>query len=202
MFCSKCGKEINDSSKFCRFCGAKLDIQSPSSSDNYEKKKHYYHSYPIPTMISSDLHDRSEEFYFECRPSLICFNFVMFFLCTFLFIISLYLILVDTAFLAMSSIIIVGLVLLLFISVLQWKHTIYALTTKRVLRISGVIGKNIYENKLNRVQDVRLRIGIFQRMVGCGDITITTAGTAGVECVWKGIKEPKKIQEMLRRLID
>ncbi|MGC8502931.1 zinc-ribbon domain-containing protein [Desulfurella sp.] len=25
MFCPNCGKEIDDSSKFCKFCGAKIE---------------------------------------------------------------------------------------------------------------------------------------------------------------------------------
>ena len=198
MFCSNCGKEIDDTSKFCRYCGVIIENISNETIKKSIPPKIYHHSYPIPAMVSPDLHDRSEEFYFENRPNILCFNFGIWFLCSFLFIISLYCILVDYALLILSLFIIFIIFILVLISIIRWRHTIYALTTKRVLRISGIIGKDVYENKLNRVQDIRLRIGIFQRIIGCGDITITTAGTAGIECVWRGIKEPKKIQKLLR----
>ena len=33
MFCTKCGKENKDQSKFCEYCGAKLETPSPRSGD-------------------------------------------------------------------------------------------------------------------------------------------------------------------------
>lgn len=41
MFCHKCGKEINDSAKFCSACGAKLNYnenKSPNTAKLIEEK--------------------------------------------------------------------------------------------------------------------------------------------------------------------
>lgn len=33
MFCSNCGKEINDGSAFCKYCGTKIGESNPSKDD-------------------------------------------------------------------------------------------------------------------------------------------------------------------------
>jgi len=91
--------------------------------------------------------------------------------------------------------------LVFFIRYLNWRYTIYGLTTGRVIRLRGVIGKDLYENPLVKIQDLRLKMGVIQRMYGCGDIMITTAGTAGIECVCKNIANPREIQKTLRTLL-
>ena len=56
--------------------------------------------------------------------------------------------------------IIVGIIALLvpFIHYLRRKHTIYALTTERVISLKGIIGKDVYESRLEKIQDFRLKI--------------------------------------------
>ncbi|GAJ21797.1 unnamed protein product, partial [marine sediment metagenome] len=53
-----------------------------------------------------------------------------------------------------------------------------------------------------KVQDLRLKTGIIQRMFDCGDISITTAGMAGVECVWHNIPNAREVQKTLRTLLE
>ena len=91
--------------------------------------------------------------------------------------------------------------LVFFIPYLKWRYTIYGLTTGRVIRLKGIIGKDLYENPLEKIQDLRLKIGVLQRMYGCGDIMITTAGTAVIECAWKNIGNPRQAQKTLRTLL-
>jgi uncharacterized membrane protein YdbT with pleckstrin-like domain len=87
------------------------------------------------------------------------------------------------------------------IQYLQWRATIYGLTSGRIIRLKGLIGKDLYENRLEKIQDLRLKIGILQRTLNCGDILITTAGTAGIECAWRDIKNPREKQRILRNML-
>ena len=75
------------------------------------------------------------------------------------------------------------------------------MTISRVIRLRDIIVKDLYENPLDRIQDLRLKMGILQRIFGCGDMMITTAGTAGIEYAWKNIKNPREVQKTLRTLI-
>ena len=42
MFCSECGKEIKDNSKFCSFCGANQILQIEVSTEQKEKIDGYF----------------------------------------------------------------------------------------------------------------------------------------------------------------
>ena len=201
MYCQHCGTKINDDSKFCMVCGEKIGNSDKSREDSPVRKKIYFKSYPIPKMIKPDLHDRSEEFYLECHPHFLYFNLFWWIFSALLSFFAVAFMIGDRNFVPLSILMLIIAFLFVIIPLLKWKHTIYALTSKRVLRISGVIGKDIFENKLGKIQDIRINIGILQRIMGCGTIVITTAGTAGVECVWEGIREPKKIQKILRMLV-
>lgn len=35
MFCYKCGKEVSDESRFCTYCGVKLEYKTPASENVY-----------------------------------------------------------------------------------------------------------------------------------------------------------------------
>ena len=91
--------------------------------------------------------------------------------------------------------------LVFLVPYMRWKHTIYALSTGRAVRVTGVIRKDAYECPLARIQDLRLRIGILQRLFRCGDIMVTTAGTGSTECVWVNISRPWETQKTLRSVL-
>jgi len=82
---------------------------------------------------------------------------------------------------------------------LDWRYTIYAITTQKVIKHSGIIRRDIFEADLGKIQDLRISIGILQRLLNCGTIVITTAGTAGVECKWENIYAPQKVRNMLKK---
>ena len=53
--------------------------------------------------------------------------------------------------------------MLLGIPLLSWRFTVYCLTTRRVMRFKGIIAKEVYENSLDRIQDLRLKTSFLQR---------------------------------------
>lgn len=200
MFCPKCGKKIEEGSKFCKYCGAEISQVGENKVEEEKKKeKLFVNSYNAPKMLPKEILKEGEKIIFEEHP-----NKVYSLIAPWIFGIILIIVgLVLWKYIGPFFGIIIELIgiLSIIIPYIQWGHSIYAITTERVLRLKGVIGKDYYENSLDKIQDTRLKMGVLQRMYGCGDIMITTAGTSGVECIWKNINNPKAVQKTLREIL-
>ena len=54
MFCTKCGKEIDDSAKFCKYCGSPVEVdteealETPSDTDTAEESEVFEE--PVPKI--------------------------------------------------------------------------------------------------------------------------------------------------------
>ena len=65
--------------------------------------------------------------------------------------------------------------------VLVWRNNSYFVTNRRVMRITGVLGKDALDSALEKVNDVKLSQSFLGRMFGYGDIQILTASELGVD---------------------
>jgi len=80
------------------------------------------------------------------------------------------------------AIVAVALAVLLRFSVwpwLRWLTTRYVLTTRRVVIREGVFGRSGRDVPLTRVNDVSFHHSLVDRMLGCGTLTIESAGEHG-----------------------
>ena len=82
-----------------------------------------------------------------------------------------------------------------FLSVL----THYQITTERVRIIRGLLGKDRDDIELIRIQDIDLKQGITERILGVGDIIIRSADPSMPKAVLNNVKEPEQVHETLRR---
>ncbi len=80
---------------------------------------------------------------------------------------------------------------------LQWLSRSYVLTDKRVIRIRGVFTIDIFQCSLTKVQNTFLQLTLPQRIFGLGSIAFTTAGTGGIEAIWRHVKNPLDIHHQL-----
>ena len=64
--------------------------------------------------------------------------------------------------------------------IIVWRNQAYLVTSRRVIQISGVLGKDVVDSSLEKVNDVKLSQSFFGRMFGYGDIEILTASELGV----------------------
>jgi len=201
VYCSKCGKEVDESSEFCKHCGARLAGDTPEA----EPKLSAEHAEAVPTyekpkMIPPDMIERNERMVFETHPSKMeaFFKYIAG---------GILLIAGGIALMVLLGWVIFGWVLIGagaiigLIGFIKWRSVIYGLTTDRIIVLSGILSKHLYENRLDRVQDIRMDISIRQRIFNYGDISITTAGTGGVEYIWRNIPEPRKRQRQLRTVV-
>lgn len=63
--------------------------------------------------------------------------------------------------------------------VIQWATSQYVLTNRRVIIRSGVVARQGRDMPLARVNDVHFNYGVIDRMLGCGDLIVESAGETG-----------------------
>jgi len=78
----------------------------------------------------------------------------------------------------------------------KWSTTNFVVTSDRVIYRSGVISKSGIEIPLERVNTVFSHQGIFERMLGAGDLMIESAGEAGQQR-FSDIKDPARVQNLI-----
>jgi uncharacterized membrane protein YdbT with pleckstrin-like domain len=67
------------------------------------------------------------------------------------------------------------------LELLQWRAATYTLTTHRVIMTKGIVSRSTESISLDRIQDTVVRRNLWQRLLGCGDIEIESAGRDGLE---------------------
>lgn len=58
---------------------------------------------------------------------------------------------------------------------LRWSNTHFVLTNRRVLVREGVLTRSGFEIPMNRITSVRFRQTMFERMLGCGTLSVESA---------------------------
>lgn len=96
-----------------------------------------------------------------------------------------------------------GLGLLFILYALLDRNTrIYTLTNRRVMSKAGIISRNIHEVGLKDIRNINLKQGIMERLFGLGTVEIASAGTAGVEVRFVGVRDPMRVRDLVRREKD
>lgn len=85
---------------------------------------------------------------------------------------------------------------------LQWLSRVYVLTNKRVIRVRGVFTIDIFQCGLPRLQNTFLTMTLAQRVLNLGNIAFTTAGTSGIEAIWRHIYRPLEAHQKLIRAVN
>jgi uncharacterized membrane protein YdbT with pleckstrin-like domain len=77
-----------------------------------------------------------------------------------------------------------------------WSTTNFVVTSDRVIYRSGVIRKRGIEIPLERVNNVSSNQGVFERMLGAGDLLIESGGESGQQR-FTDIKNPARVQNLI-----
>ncbi len=83
----------------------------------------------------------------------------------------------------------------------QWLTTEYVITNRRVIMRSGVIRRTGRDMPLSKVNDVQFEVGLVERILGCGTISIESAGERG-GLVMRNVPDVETIQRDIARLHD
>jgi uncharacterized membrane protein YdbT with pleckstrin-like domain len=84
---------------------------------------------------------------------------------------------------------------------LVWRHTIYAITTRRLILRSGVFNRQGHDMPLTRLNDVSFQHTMWERMLGCGTLVVESAGERG-QLTLTDIPKVELVQRTLYRLSD
>jgi uncharacterized membrane protein YdbT with pleckstrin-like domain len=84
---------------------------------------------------------------------------------------------------------------------LTWKTTHYVFTNERVIVREGVFSRDGRDIPMGRVNDVSFSHNLIERMLGCGTLTIESAGERG-QVVLTDIPRVEKTQSVLYELVE
>ena len=110
----------------------------------------------------------------------------------------------DGGTIALYAIAVVGLVLVLWLGLwpfLVWRTTHYLFTNERVLLQEGVFSRNRRDLPLTRINDHAMHQRFLERLLGCGTLTIESAGERG-QSVLKDVPRVDRVQTTLYELVE
>lgn len=82
------------------------------------------------------------------------------------------------------------------------KNTVYELTNERLLCHSGVLNKTTEELELYRVKDVKEYKPLLYRLVGLGNVYVSSSDKSTPITYLLAIKDSKEVRENIRKLSD
>jgi len=99
---------------------------------------------------------------------------------------------------------VIGLILLGWLALwpwLRWRTTHYVFTNERVLLREGVLSRQGRDIPLGRINDVSFSHSLLERMLGCGTLTIESAGERG-QVVLVDLPKVERTQSVLYELVE
>ena len=82
------------------------------------------------------------------------------------------------------------------------RSTQYVLTSERLRITTGVLSTTTEDTELRRVRDSAVARPFSLRIVGLGDVRITSADPSSPRITLEAIRDPDRVQDMLRRLVE
>jgi uncharacterized membrane protein YdbT with pleckstrin-like domain len=80
-------------------------------------------------------------------------------------------------------------------------QTTYTITDHRLTIERGLMSRELYETRIERVQNVSLRQSLSERMLGVGTVDFDTAGGAGFDFSFSGVAEPRRVVRTVDRVL-
>ncbi|HEX8051419.1 MAG TPA: PH domain-containing protein [Thermoleophilaceae bacterium] len=97
-----------------------------------------------------------------------------------------------------------GAVVLVIVLLWGWAKryaTRYAITNRRLHIRRGILSKSVEETRLDRVQDVKIKQGVGQRLLGIGTVDFDTSAESGAGFRFQGIARPDHVARQVDRTI-
>jgi uncharacterized membrane protein YdbT with pleckstrin-like domain len=92
-------------------------------------------------------------------------------------------------------------VLVLLTGVLRRMRTTYTITNRRLTIDFGLVSREMHETRLERVQNVRSRQTMLQRVLGVGTVDFDTAAGAAYDFAFHGVEDPTRIVRTVDRAL-
>ena len=85
---------------------------------------------------------------------------------------------------------------------LDWANRLYILTDRRVIRRRGVFQVDVFEARLDRIQQTSVLQMVRERIFGLGSIAFATAGNNTLYAVWEVVRDPQEVQKAVADAIQ
>ena len=89
----------------------------------------------------------------------------------------------------------------LLIKFFDWNFTYFVVTSERVIFRTGVIAKRGVEIPLGRINNINFHQGIWERIIGAGDLDIESAGQDG-RSTFEDVRHPDGVQQAIYRAVE
>jgi len=87
------------------------------------------------------------------------------------------------------------------VPIARWRTTSYELTTRRLRLRSGIVSRSGRDFPLIRISDVSFQHGLIDRLLGCGQLIVESAGEHG-QLVLNEIPHVQRVQSVLFQLVE
>jgi uncharacterized membrane protein YdbT with pleckstrin-like domain len=84
---------------------------------------------------------------------------------------------------------------------LQWSRTYFVVTDQRVIYRTGVLARHGVEIPLERVNNINFHQGVWERVIGAGDLEIQSAGEQGTT-LFENVRHPDGVQQEVYRQME
>ncbi|MCP4067790.1 MAG: PH domain-containing protein [Phycisphaeraceae bacterium] len=85
---------------------------------------------------------------------------------------------------------------------LDWMNRLYVLTDRRVIRCRGIFQVDVFEARLDRIQQTSVLRLVRERLFGLGTIAFATAGTGTLDALWEAVDDPFAVHQAVTQAID
>jgi uncharacterized membrane protein YdbT with pleckstrin-like domain len=103
--------------------------------------------------------------------------------------------------LVIGAVALVAVVIWFIVPLLRWRTTSYELTTRRLRLRSGIVSRSGRDFPLIRISDVSFSHDLIDRILGCGRLTVESAGEHG-ELILNEIPHVQRVQSTLFQLVE
>jgi membrane protein YdbS with pleckstrin-like domain len=95
----------------------------------------------------------------------------------------------------------IGLLFIVY-AILDRKMRVYTLTSSRVMSRAGIVSRETHEIAVKDIRCIYMKQSILDRLLGLGTVQIGSAGTAGIEVEFQGVRDPEKARNLVRKAKD
>jgi uncharacterized membrane protein YdbT with pleckstrin-like domain len=89
----------------------------------------------------------------------------------------------------------------LLMKFVSWTRTYFVVTDQRVVYRTGVISRHGVEIPLERINNINFHQGVWERMIGAGDLEIQSAGESGTT-LFENVRHPDGVQQEIYRQME
>lgn len=172
--CSECGNQVSSAAASCPKCGVPVAFE-----DNLTPLATIQHTNKRGLMIENEI--------WKGNPSYLYYLGHFFF---------------GVLMILLGPYLWPGGLFIILYALLDRKAKLYMLTNKCVMSKAGIISRQIHEVGTKDIRNINVKQGILERLFGLGTVEIASAGTAGIEVEFKGIRDPMRIRDLIRQEKD